>query len=171
MDVTSMMGSMGFSKPFMGSMSSAGVRPDPGKMFNKVDGNGDGGWDSSEFQTVTDKISSLSGQNIDSEQAFADHDSDGDGLLSQEEARSFFEAHKPPGPPGGGMVPPEMMQQFMMGAMGDFTSTAFGAQQYSQISSMTESQDLVSSLMETLSNGDEEEEESEGILSSIDISV
>ena len=163
MDV-SMMGNM---NPFMGQMAGMNSRPDPSQMFGKMDKNGDGGLDRSEFQTVADKIGVMTGETMDAEEIFSTYDTDQDGVLSQEETKSVMEAHKPAGPPFSGMMPPGMMD--MMGAMGNFNSDMLGIQQYEQISGMGESEeDPVSTLLEALYEDDEEDNSPTASLYSID---
>ncbi len=165
MDV-SMMGNM---NPFMGQMAGMGSRPDPGRMFSKVDKNGDGGLDQSEFQTVADKIRSMTSESMDVEEIFSTYDTDQDGVLSQEEAKSAMEAHKPSGPPFGGMVPPGMMG--MISGMGNFNSDMLGIEQYEQVAGMGEPEDPISSLLEALSEEDDDDESHTESLFSIDMSA
>ena len=67
------------------------------EMFSKIDQNGDGSIDKSEFQVMSEKMSEMSGQSIDFEEVFSEIDTDGNGQLSLEEMESF----RPPRPPQG----------------------------------------------------------------------
>ncbi|MGD9006554.1 MAG: EF-hand domain-containing protein [Desulfobacteraceae bacterium] len=125
-----MIGSMGSNQYSMGQMSAMGIRfsaqgmpgptpqgpamggrPDPAEMFNKVDQDGSGGLDQTEFQTLAGKISEATGQEVDVNELFATYDTDGDGALSEDETHTAMEANRPAGPPPGGMMGP-------MGGMG-----------------------------------------------------
>jgi Ca2+-binding EF-hand superfamily protein len=92
-------------------------RPDPAAMFNKVDQDGSGGLDQTEFQTLAGKISEATGQEVDVDELFATYDTDGDGALSEEETHTAMKANRPAGPPPGGM----------MGPMGDMRAMPPGA--------------------------------------------
>lgn len=83
---------------------AARERPDPAEMFNRVDGDGSGGVSQTELETFVAEMSSRTGDSIDTTDAVATYDSDGDGELSAEELKSFMEASgimPPPPPPGG----------------------------------------------------------------------
>lgn len=123
-------GSIGANNFYMGQMSAMmgrsparamsgpmpqdaamGGPPDPAAVFNKVDQDGSGGLDQTEFQTLAGKISEATGEEVDVEELFATYDADGDGVLSEEETQTAMEANRPQGPPPGGMMGP-------MGGMG-----------------------------------------------------
>lgn len=121
-----MIGSMGSNNYGMGQMSAMGSRfptqgmpgpipqgpavgghPDPAAIFNKVDQDGSGGLDQTEFQTLAGKISEATGREVDVEELFATYDGNGDGVLNEEETQAAMEANRPAGPPpGGGMMGP-----------------------------------------------------------------
>ena len=87
--------------------NGGGHPPDPSEMFNKVDKDGSGGLDQTEFVTLSNKISEVTGEEIDAEEIFAAYDEDGDGVLNEDETQAVMEAYKPEGPPpGGGMGGP-----------------------------------------------------------------
>ncbi len=73
---------------FMRNMGMGAMRPDPAERFNKADANGDGGLDKSEMQTVLDKVSEMSGQDINVDNVFSEFDADEDGVLSEQEAET-----------------------------------------------------------------------------------
>ncbi len=91
-------------------MSASGVQgnrpPDPAEAFSKVDSDGSGGLDQTEFQTLADKISEATGQEVDAEELFNTYDEDGDGILSESETQAVMEDNRPEGPPPGGMMGP-----------------------------------------------------------------
>ena len=68
------------------------------------DSNGDGALDATEFGAFAEKISEMTGETVDAEELFAEMDTDGDGLVSEEE----LQAAAPPPPP-----PPEEMLSAM----------------------------------------------------------
>jgi Ca2+-binding EF-hand superfamily protein len=141
--------SMGASMPFMQQMSGMRSRPDPSQIFAKVDQNGDGGLDQSEFQSMANKIGERTGETIDAAEVFASFDADQDGLLSQEETKSVMEAYKPAGPPSGGMP--------MGGAMKNMQPpTEMAIQEYQKVDEMDQSDASVTALIEALTEEDEE---------------
>lgn len=90
---------------YMDPAQMAAMRGQMGNPFDKIDSNGDGSIDKTEFSSFADEISERTGRSIDVDQKISELDTDGDGLVSQEE----FKAGRPEGPP------PEMMG--MMGGM------------------------------------------------------
>jgi Ca2+-binding EF-hand superfamily protein len=100
-----MISSVGFNQSQMGPRFGGNCRPDPSEMFNKVDQDGSGGLDQTEFQTLSDKIGEATGGEVDVVELFGTYDEDGDGVLSETETQAVMEAHRPSGPPpGGGMM-------------------------------------------------------------------
>ena len=84
-----------------------GNRPDPVEIFDKMDQDGSGGLDQTEFQTLADRIGEATGSTVDVAQLFETYDADGDGELSQDETQTAMEANRPeepPPPPSGGMM-------------------------------------------------------------------
>ncbi len=73
---------------FMRNMGMRAMRPDPAERFNKADANSDGGLDKSEMQTVLDKVSEMSGQDINVDNIFSEFDADQDGMLNEQEAET-----------------------------------------------------------------------------------
>jgi Ca2+-binding EF-hand superfamily protein len=127
-------GNVSLGSPYMGKLSAMGNRsgsggisgamapkeamgspPDPVEIFNKVDEDGSGGLDQTEFQDLADKISEATGQEVDVGALFATYDANGDGILNQEETDAVMAANRPQGPPPGGMMggaPPGLSQIF-----------------------------------------------------------
>ncbi len=95
-----------------------GKGPDPAEMFSKVDKDGSGGLDQTEFGTLADKISEATGEDLDTEALIAAYDQDGDGELSESETQSVMEDHRPEGPPP---PPPGGMMGGMKGMGGDIS--------------------------------------------------
>lgn len=86
--------------------TSAKEKPDLGALFTKADADGSGGLDSTEVQTLTEKISEATGVSVDLSEFLATYDGDGNGTLSEEETVAALEANRPQGappPPPGGM--------------------------------------------------------------------
>ncbi len=84
--------------------------PSPEEKFNELDSDGDGVLSVDELEAATEELSSLTGQNIDSEEALATYDADGDGALSMDEMDSMMsDLREELGPPpnmkeGGSMA-------------------------------------------------------------------
>lgn len=76
--------------------------------FEKMDANGDGALDETELVSMAAKLSEMTGQTVNASQIISDLDSDGNGLVDQEE----FTAGRPAGPPPGMM---EMMSGNLQG--------------------------------------------------------
>jgi Ca2+-binding EF-hand superfamily protein len=73
--------------------------PDMSQMVSDADEDEDGYLDESEVSTITEMISNATGNEIDTEEFMAEYDSDGDGVLSKEEALAALEANRPANPP------------------------------------------------------------------------
>ncbi len=98
-----MISSMGSSSYGMGQMSGTGSRPSPKEMFSKIDADDSGGLDKTEFSDMAEKMSQMTGEDVDTDELFAEYDEDGDGELSEEETQAFMDDNRPEGPPPGGM--------------------------------------------------------------------
>jgi hypothetical protein len=61
------------------------MRPSKEQTFNKMGQNSDGGIDITEMQTVSEKMTELSSRTANADDPFSQYDSDGNGLLSQDE--------------------------------------------------------------------------------------
>lgn len=131
-----------------------GMRPNPQQMFNRMDGDGNGGIDQNELSAITEKMAEQSGTEIDVASVMEAFDSDQDGLLSQEESQSAMESMHgqvgppPPPPPKGGMEGPM--------AMGSMSNQAV-SEAYSQ---NDDEQSTIDQLLESLSETDDESEKS-----------
>lgn len=74
-------------------------KPNLGELFTKLDADGSGGLDSTEVQSLTEKISEATGVSVDLSEFLATYDADSDGTLSEDETVSALEANRPQGPP------------------------------------------------------------------------
>jgi Ca2+-binding EF-hand superfamily protein len=103
---TGLMASMMRSRTASGATEQTTTRgkPDVTELFTKLDADGSGGLDSTEVQSLTEKISEVTGVSVDLSEFLATYDSDGDGSLSEDETVAALEANHPQGPPPGGMT-------------------------------------------------------------------
>ena len=67
-------------------------RQNRGERFNKLDTDKNGGIDQTELQTMTDQISSITGQQVNVEEVSKTFDANNDGLLAQDEMQSMMSA-------------------------------------------------------------------------------
>ncbi len=144
----------------MGNMRMGAMRPDPAERFNKADANGDGGLDKSEMQTVLDKVSEMSGQDIDVENIFSEFDTDKDGMLSEQEAETAMnQLREELGPQMRGMKG-GMGGQHPPG-MGDHGINGGGESESSLISMFNSlSEDEKESFLDALDDDSEDDEDS-----------
>ena len=102
-----MVNSIGGNQGMLNTMFNQSVqrRPSPEEKFNEIDTDSSGGISAAELVTLTEEISSRSGQTITTEDAFATFDSDEDGALSQSEMDNMMtavmEQFGPPSQSGG----------------------------------------------------------------------
>ncbi len=116
------------------SMQSMRGKMDPAEKFKQLDTDGNGGLSKAEMDVMANKIQSITGQAINTEEAMKSHDANGDGLLSQDEMGSLmFELQQKMGPPSG-----------MMGGMNSQRAT----QAYMNVAG----EDQVSVLLDLLDN-------------------
>ena len=92
----------------MFQMNSATMQQRRDDMFSKIDSNGNGSLDKTEFSALAKKMSEMSGQSINADNAFSTYDTNGDGSLSKSELDSFMKANAPQPPQdmsgmGGGL--------------------------------------------------------------------
>jgi len=76
-----------------------GNRQSPEDVFTKVDADGSGDLDQTEFQALSAKISEMTGQEVDAEEIFTAYDENEDGALDETETQAAMEAYRPEGPP------------------------------------------------------------------------
>lgn len=88
----------------MGGMEAAqGSGPDFSKMFSKLDADSSGSLDATETASLADMISKATGTTTKAADLIKTYDTNGDGVLSEEETTTALEANRPEGPPS----PPE----------------------------------------------------------------
>ncbi len=86
------------------SMQSMRGKMDPAEKFKLLDTDGNGGLSKAEMDVMANKVQSITGQAINTEEAMKSHDANGDGLLNQDEMGSLmFELQEKMGPPSGMM--------------------------------------------------------------------
>lgn len=112
--------SMGFQQNSSGSQVFSSIEADgedPLKVFESVDSDNDGTISESEFDTLNQGISAVTGSELSS---FLDYDTDEDGVLNASELRSVMDeaGFQPPPPPPGQVISAYENQQ------GESVSTA-----------------------------------------------
>jgi len=92
-----------------GGAGRPGGPPSPEKMFSRVDEDGSGSVDKAEFSEMAERLQERTGVSIDVDAAMEEMDTDGDGVLSQEELGTGMKAlmeeqgiEPPPRPPMDG---------------------------------------------------------------------
>ena len=68
-------------------------------MFGSIDADGSGTIDETELASFVDELAANTGIELNTEEALAGYDTDGDGALSQEEMDTMMAATMPPPPP------------------------------------------------------------------------
>jgi len=66
------------------------------KMFNKIDRDGSGGIDKTEFSDIAKQLSEMSGKSVNVDSIFSTYDKNSDGSLNLEELDSFNKDNPPP---------------------------------------------------------------------------
>jgi len=74
-------------------------KPTLAQLFTKLDKDGSGSLESTEVQSLTEKISEATGVSVDLAEFLTSYDADKNGSLSQGEAVTALEANRPQGPP------------------------------------------------------------------------
>lgn len=82
-----------------GGINSQSMAQRKEDMFNKIDSNGDGGIDQTEFSELAKKLAEQSNSTVASQDVFTSYDTDGDSLLSMDELDNFMKENAPPPPP------------------------------------------------------------------------
>ena len=86
-------------------------RKGQGMKFNQLDADKNGGIDQAELQTMTDKISEMTGQKLNVEEVTKTYDANNDGLLGQDEMQSMMMELR--GTMGGQQGGPASMQSLL----------------------------------------------------------
>ena len=115
-----------------GMMSADAMAQMKEKMFTKLDGNSDGSLDRAEMESFAEELSQKTGQEVSVDEFVSSLDTDGDGVVSQDE----FMAGKPPKPPE---------------KTGNTTDT------FNQYQSRVDGNDTTQTLLDMLSESDEDE--------------
>ncbi len=101
--MTSAIGSMG---SYMPQMDPTAMQARRDEMFAKVDQNGDGSLDKTEFQAMAEKMAERTGESMNVDEMFTQMDANSDGKLDQSELEAGMEAMRPDMPP----PPPPMSE-------------------------------------------------------------
>ena len=120
----------GIGSGMMQSMYTQGTnRQDPGKMFNKIDTDGNGGISQAELDAVSDKVAQRTGHTPDVANAVASYDLDGDSMLSKTEMKDMMmERLQQMGPPlqmGGGVSPHQATLAYQANSGSSLTDSLF----------------------------------------------
>jgi len=111
-----MVGSIGGNYSGMSQMAS--LRGQGRNSFKKMDSNKDGSLDLSELNSMTEKISKISGKSIDGNQIMSKLDKDGGGLISKTEFKKGRAQRQPPGQMRGMGLKAQMGMQQSSGMQG-----------------------------------------------------
>lgn len=79
----------------MAQMMSSSMQQGQDGLFSKVDSNGDGGVDKTEFSDLSKKISEHTGNAINVDDVFKTYDANSDGTLSKDELNKFMQENAP----------------------------------------------------------------------------
>jgi Ca2+-binding EF-hand superfamily protein len=125
----------------MFQMSSATMQQFQDRMFSKIDTNGNGSLDKTEFSALAKKMSEMSGNSINVDDAFSTYDANGDGSLSKSELDSFMKANAPQPPQGTdgglGQTSSDFMQQALDNLFSNIDSDKSGGIDKKEFSAFT----------------------------------
>lgn len=85
-----MMNGISASSGSFAQMQGMQQRKGQGERFSQLDADKNGGLDQTELQTMTDKISEMTGQKLNVEDVTKAFDANNDGLLGQDEMQSMM---------------------------------------------------------------------------------
>lgn len=86
------------------SMQSMRGKMDPAEKFKTLDTDNNGGLSKAEMDVMADKVQSITGQAINTEEAMKTYDANNDGLLAQDEmGKLMIDLQEKMGSPGGMM--------------------------------------------------------------------
>lgn len=83
----------------MFSMNTQSLQQGQNDLFSKIDSDGSGGIDKTEFSDFAKKVKEHTGKSVKAEDVFSTYDTNNDGTLSSEEMKAFMKDNAPP-PPG-----------------------------------------------------------------------
>jgi len=91
-------------------------RKGPAEQFAQLDADKNGGLDQTELQSMTDKMSEMTGQSIDVKEVTETYDANNDGLLGQDGMQTMMmELHGTKGGgPGKGMMSMQSLSAYQM---------------------------------------------------------
>jgi len=100
-------------------------RRGPAEQFAQLDADKNGGLDQAELQSITDKMSEMTGQNIGVEEVAETYDANNDGLLGQDEMQvMMMELHGPKGSgQGNGMMSMQSLSTYQIDQEKDSASS------------------------------------------------
>jgi Ca2+-binding EF-hand superfamily protein len=103
----------GINNTATGSILSQGMRsrPDPAEKFQKLDADASGSLDKTELSELAKELSKMVGKTLDVDASITTYDTDGDGVLNQQETDTMLRATMGP-PPAGGSGPPDKAERF-----------------------------------------------------------
>jgi EF hand domain-containing protein len=109
-----------------GQMQGMQRRQGQGERFNKLDADGNGGIDQAELQTMADRISEITGQQMNVAEVSEANDANNDGLLDKNEMQSMMMELRGNmgmgGPQGGGSPSQQMLAAYQADPEMDLTS-------------------------------------------------
>ncbi len=98
-------------------------RPNQGERFSQLDADKNGGIDQTELQTLSDQVSTITGQQLNVEETTKTYDSNNDGLLGQDEMQSMMtDMREKMGGPQGGQNPMQALAAYQTDSDQDPTS-------------------------------------------------
>jgi Ca2+-binding EF-hand superfamily protein len=125
------------------------------KMFSKIDSDGSGGIDKTEFSDIAKKMSEMSGSSISVDDVFPRYDANGDNSLSMDELDSFNKDNPPPPPAGmqNAMSTYGMnMGSDQMSSLLDLLNNRSSDSKSGDTDTTNSIKDYISKLLETLGN-------------------
>lgn len=105
-----MISSISSSFSFGNQMNVQSMQQFKERMFSRIDSDGSGGVDKTEFSDLAKKMSEMSGSSPNVEDVYSKYDANGDGALSADELDSFMKDNAPAPPPMNGPMEGRGMQ-------------------------------------------------------------
>ena len=142
-------GSSGYSSQMQ--MQGMQKRQGQAERFNKLDSDGNGTINQAELQTMGDKFSEITGQQMNVAEVSEAHDANNDGVLDKDEMQS--------------------MMMGVRGSMGGLQGGGAPSQQLLSAYQADSKEDPSSTLLDMLSESDDKQDEEEDVYNSLDIQV
>ena len=148
-----MMNGINGSSGYASQMQMQGMQKRQGQAerFNKLDSDGNGTINQAELQTMGDKFSEITGQQINVAEVSDAHDANNDGLLDKNEMQSM------------------MME--LRGSMGGLQGGGPPSQQLLSAYQAESEKDLTSTLLDMLGESDDKQDEEEEAYNPLDVQV